>query len=294
MHVANVGQAEWSRFQRVCQGESVPIPTKPKLINKTEEIGLLLNRKWTNKEISEKLAKSGAANQKELFFDRSRLTRQLREAQHAGDDQKVEEVRAELEKLVGPKLAFNTSTIRAPKKGITDPGMNHKAQQERIAILNMENRRKNMEEVRQAQINERRVAKRTEAALARGEVVTEDHSKRLKTRAKFKHDVSEGATKKTEGEESGTNSPAAATPKTAPKPANALTTQKYKNGSDAKGLPGLRRPLQDDDIIGSIDLGIELELQLDQMMAYDEDLYYCVRGFVTDDMLFKGLRLSGT
>jgi len=245
---------------RVCQGEGVPIPTKPKLINKVDEIGLLINRDWTNKEISEKLAKAGAANHKELFFDRTRLTRQLRDAQHVGDDQKVEEVRAELEKLVGPKLAFNTSIARAPKKGAAEAGMNHKAQQERIAILNMENRRKNMEEVRQAQINERRAAKRTEAALARGEVVTEDHSKRLKTRAKFKHDVSEAATKKTEGEESGTNSPAVGTPNIASKPVNALTTQKYKNGGDTKGLPGLRRPLQDDDIIGSIDLGIELEL----------------------------------
>lgn len=203
------------------------------------------------------MTRSGALNKKQLPLQLQRIKSDIKEAVLANNLEKVEELKAELEKLEGPnpKLAFNTSLTSTPKKGAAQPGMDHKAQQERIAMLNIENRRKNIEEVRQAQINERRAAKRTEAALARGEVVAEDHSKRLKTRAKFKHDVSEVPLKKKEGEDSGTNSPAVGTPKIAAKTA---TTQKY--AVDKKGLPGLRRPLQDDDIIGSIDLGIELEL----------------------------------
>ena len=48
-------------------------------------------------------------------------------------------------------------------------------------------------------------AKLAEAAIARGEAVAEDHSRRVKTRAKFKHDVSEAfGVKKTDSEASGT------------------------------------------------------------------------------------------
>lgn len=182
----------------------------------------------------------------------------MKEAEYAGDEEKVEELRAKLEALQGPKLAFNTSLTKVSKKGAPETVLNHKAQQERIAKLNLENRRKNMEEVRQAQINERRAAKRNEAAIARGELVNEDHSKRVKTRAKFKHDVSAETVPKKTDEESGTNSPAVGTPKVTAK--SSMSSQKLTNGSDTKGLPGLRRPLQDDDIIGSIDLDIDLEL----------------------------------
>lgn len=192
-------------------------------------------------------------------LQRTRITNEIKDAQGAGNEERVEELRAELAKLEGPKLAFNTSmTVRA-RKGVENHG-NHKAQQERIAQLNMENRRKNIEEVRQAQINERRAAKRTEAALKRGEVVVEDHSRRVKTRAIFKHDVSDTMPKKREGEGHAGNSPAAATPKVVEKVVTQSTTQTLSSNGSTRGVPGLRRPLQDDDIIGSIDLGIELEL----------------------------------
>lgn len=193
-------------------------------------------------------------------MDIRRFTKEMKEAEYAGDEEKVEELRAKLEALQGPKLAFNTSLSKVSKKGVAETVLDHKAQQERIAKLNLENRRKNMEEVRQAQINERRAAKRNEAAIARGEVVNEDHSKRVKTRAKFKHDVSAETVPKKTDEETGANSPAVGTPKVAAKSSIATPSQKLKNGNDTKGLPGLRRPLQDDDIIGSIDLDIDLEL----------------------------------
>ena len=149
----------------------------------------------------------------------------------------------------------------SPKKTSTPAGM---SQQERLAILNRQNRRKNAEEVRQAQINERRAAKMTEAAIARGEVVVEDHSRRLKTRAKFKHDVADGfGLKKTDSDRSGTNTPAAGTPNlTAKKPSTPLPhiAKLQASNGEKKGLPCIRRPLMDDDIIGAIDLGIELDI----------------------------------
>jgi RNA polymerase-associated protein RTF1 len=148
----------------------------------------------------------------------------------------------------------------SPKKSTASSGL---TQQERLALLNRQNRRKNIEEVRQAQINERRAAKLADAAIARGEVVAEDTSRRVKTRAKVNHDVSEVFGKKSDDQGSGAATPTVGTPNaSAKKPGTPLPhlAKLQAAKSDSKGLPTIRRPLMDDDIIGAIDLGIELEL----------------------------------
>jgi RNA polymerase-associated protein RTF1 len=169
-------------------------------------------------------------------------------------------LRKELADLDGPKLAYSTSMQPSPKKGASQMP----SQQDRLAKLNHENRRKNVEEVRKAQIAERKLAKMTEAALARGENVAEDTSRRVKTKAKFKHDVADAfGAKKSEGEGSGANTPGSSTPNLSAKKPSAPLPHLAKiqaANSNQKGLPTIRRPLMDDDIIGSIDLGIDLEL----------------------------------
>ncbi|KAL2071640.1 hypothetical protein VTL71DRAFT_12875 [Oculimacula yallundae] len=245
-------ESEWNRFKVTCQAEGVPLPTKPKLNQKMGDINNLINRSWTEAELQEKLTKSGALVQKFIPIERNRLNGLIKEAKARGDTVKEDEYRKELEALDGPKLAYSTSLQPSPKKSTTAPGM---SQQERLAILNRQNRRKNAEEVRQAQINERRAAKQIEAAVARGEVVTEDHSRRLKTRAKFKHDVADALVIT-----SGASTPTASTPTmTAKKPSTAIP-HLQKLQAEKKGIPSLRRPLMDDDIIGSIDFGIDIEI----------------------------------
>jgi RNA polymerase-associated protein RTF1 len=237
--------------------EGIPLPTKPKLATKINDINFLVNRSWTEAELQEKLTKSGALVNKFIPIERNRLTNLLKEAKNRGDDERVEQIQKELADLDGPKLAYSTSM--QPKKNSNPSGL---SQQERLAVLNRQHRRENAEKVRQAQINERRAAKMTEAALARGEVVPEDTSRRLKTRAKFKHDVADtyGA-KKTDGERSGTSTPVIGTPNlSAKKPSTPLPLLAKLQSSDTKSLPTIRRPIMDDDIIGAIDLGIELEL----------------------------------
>jgi RNA polymerase-associated protein RTF1 len=85
----------------------------------------------------------------------------------------------------------------------------------------------------------------------------------VKTRAKFKHDVTESFGKKNDSEQSGSNTPADGTPiLSAKKPSTPLphiAKLQAANG-EKKGLPTLRRPLMDDDIIGAIDLEIDIEL----------------------------------
>jgi RNA polymerase-associated protein RTF1 len=241
----------------VCQSEGVPLPLKPRLVNKIADINNLVNRTWTEAELQEKLKRSGVLSTKTLPIERNRINNLIKEAKNRGDEDAVARLRDELATLEGPKLAHGTSLSAAAKK----PSSGGLSQQERLAVLNKANRKKNIEEIRQAQINERRAAKMTEAALARGEVVAEDHSRRVKTRAKFKHDVSEGV-KKTDTDRSGSNTPAIGTPTSSAKVVTSSLPPivKVQGNGEQKGLPGIRRPLVDDDIIGSIDLGIEIEL----------------------------------
>jgi RNA polymerase-associated protein RTF1 len=204
------------------------------------------------------LKKSGALVNKFIPIERNRINNLIKEAKARGDSVKEEALRKELADLDGPKLAYSTSMQSSPKKTASQP-----SQQDRLAKLNHENRRKNAEEVRKAQIAERRLAKMTEAALARGENVAEDTSRRVKTKAKFKHDVADAfGAKKADGEKSGADTGPSTPNLTAKKSSTPLPhISKLQAASNSqKGLPTIRRPLMDDDIIGSIDLGIDLEL----------------------------------
>jgi RNA polymerase-associated protein RTF1 len=104
-----------------------------------------------------------------------------------------------------------------------------------------------------------REQRRIEAAIARGEDAVVDHSRRVRTRAMLKHDVNKDSG-------SGASTPAkVATPKLSPKkeavlPHMAKLHAEMEKQKQNGGIATMRRPLCDDDIIGAIDLGIEIEL----------------------------------
>lgn len=247
-------EAEWQRYKQNCIADGIPVPTKPKLMQKCAEINALVNRPWNEEELQEKLKKSSVLTEKWNAAERVRITNAIKEQKSLGNTEMEEKLRGELEALDTPKLAYGTTLKTAPKKRIH-------SQQDRLAELNRANRRKNIEEVRQAQINERRAARLAEAAIARGEVVDEDHSRRVKTRATFKHDHTGGKDSATATPVSGTstnNTPKLAAKKDALPVPNFSKLQTSSKG----GVPGFRRPLMDDDIIASIDIGISDDLEL--------------------------------
>ncbi|KAH8820911.1 RNA polymerase II transcription elongation factor-like protein Rtf1p [Xylogone sp. PMI_703] len=250
-------EAEWNRYKQTCQAEGVPLPTKPKLAAKITDINALVNRSWTEEELQEKLKKSGALINKFIPIERNRLNNLIKEAKARGDEEKIKQLQEELDALDGPKLAYSTS-MQSQKKSSAAGTL---TQQERLAELNRQHRRENAERVRQAQIAERRATKLAEVAATRGENIVEDHSRRIKTRAKFKHDVADSFGAKKDSDRSGTNTPSAGTPSLGAKKAGTPLPHLAKlQAKDEKGLPTIRRPLMDDDIIGSIDLGIDIEL----------------------------------
>lgn len=242
-------KSEWNRYKVTCHNEGISIPTKPKHIQKCAEISALINRSWTEAELQEKLTKSGALIDKFLPLERLRINGLIKDATAAGDDKEVETLKEELSALDGPKLAYNTSMQVAPVKSASG-GL---SQQERLAQKNLENRQKNKQDVRQAQINERRAIKMNQAAIARGEAVVEDTSRRLKTKAKFKHDVAEVVPGS-----SGTNTPTVGTPSSSAK--KNTTPLPYLPKLQKKGMPTISRPVMDDDIIGALDLDIDIDI----------------------------------
>ena len=180
---------------------------------------------------------------------------------------------AELATLDGPKLAFGTSLRKTPTKPAAATPQSHQSQQERLAALNKANRKANAEEVRKAQIAEKKAEAIARKAVERGEAAANPFA-RVKTRAKVHYDVNDdylSVPSKTKREvdalfEGGSRDGSrAGTPLAG---ANGKLEKKTETPErvvrlkqeERKGLPVLRQRNMDDDMIASMDLGIEIDL----------------------------------
>ncbi|KAI8624818.1 hypothetical protein F5Y19DRAFT_283171 [Xylariaceae sp. FL1651] len=256
-------EAEYHRFQRVCQDDGVPFPKKPQVDAKIDDINALRTRTWTEQEVNQKLARMQSLKKKYDSSERNRLLNKLEEAKDRGDDTRVAELQGQLDKLEVPKLAFRTTLLPSKKSSPSAP-----SQQDRLAQVNMQRRRDNAEAVRKAQIMERARVRKIEAQIARGEEVEEDTSRRLRTKPKFMQDVNESFERKTTPVNgSGTPTPANGTPKVGPTGKAPLLPhlqkiqlQNHQTGKDKKGIPQIHRPIVDDDIIAALDLEIDVDI----------------------------------
>jgi len=244
------------------------VPHRRALVDKIDEINRLVNRSWTELELAEKLNRQNTLRAKYSGNERDRLQKALDDAKAAGNDAKAARLQDELDQLETPRLAFKTSLTPTKKK----PEKEGLSQQERLAALNRENRRRNAESVRQAQLKERARAREIEAKIERGEAVAEDHSRRLKTKARFLHDVNEhadAAARSASAKASGASTPATlggGTPvlgaqKQLPLlPHLAKLQLQQQQSIDKNGIPTIHKPLMDDDIIGALDLDIDVDI----------------------------------
>ncbi|OTA70715.1 plus-3-domain-containing protein [Hypoxylon sp. EC38] len=256
-------EAEFNRYKKVCQEDGIIFPKKPTLDAKIDDINALVNRDWTDAEVNAKVERERALLRKFAPTERNRLVNLIEEAKSRGDDAKVSELQDQLDSLETPRLAFRTSLAPSTKSTSSTP-----SQQERLAALNAENRRRNAEAVRKAQLMEKAKARQIEARLARGEDVQEDSSRRLRTKPKFMQDFNESTERKsTPTNGSGASTPANGTPKqTATTKApllphlQKLQQQNHQTGKDKKGIPQIHKPIVDDDIIAAMDLDIEVDI----------------------------------
>ncbi|KAF2092065.1 plus-3-domain-containing protein [Saccharata proteae CBS 121410] len=193
-------EAEFNRYKVTSEMDEVKMPTKKTLLAKLQSIHDLLDRRWTEADIKEKLRRQ---------------------------NKYVE--------MTGP------AKPAPPVANKTD---------DRIAALNLKNRKANVTEIRQALVNERRMQARQREELIRRREQKEKDAFMAEQRALA------AAKAETDGlfEESGDSR--AATP-AAKKQARTATTNGEK---EKKGIPTFRKRAMDDDVIGAMDLSIEIDI----------------------------------
>ena len=185
-----------------------------------------------------------------------------RAAEERGDEAAIAKCDTELAALTGPKLKYGTS-LEDPKP-MTPSVPAPLTQQERLAELNRINRKKNTEDVRKAQIAERKAARLAREAVKRGEAV-EDPFARVKTMARTRYDVNETLAPHRLKEGNSRNASRSATPsglgtpKLGPKKITPTGSPQVKPKLK-NGLPLLGSRNMDEEIIGSMDLGIDIEI----------------------------------
>lgn len=244
------------------------LPTKRFLISKIDDINKLLSHQFTEEEIQEKLKRSGVLQNKFASLERASIVVRRKAAEDRGDEAAIAKLDAELAALDGPKLAFGTSLRKLlPKSEAAPPGL---SQQERLALVNRANRKANTQDVRKAQVMERKQEALARLAVERGEAIQNPFA-RVKTRAKTYHDAKGDSLAVPSGEiddasYSQDNSRAGTplTPARAKTPLQDGTPKRSETplhaGEKISGLPRIGKRNMDDDVFAAMDFGIEIDI----------------------------------
>lgn len=222
--------------------------TQGKIASKVVDINNLINHQFTREELNEKLRRQGAFDHKKNVLRRFDVERDLAFAKANGNDEEADRLEKELHEILNPTLSWGTSLVKkeADNKVLSEA--------ERVHQINIRNQKLNYENVRRAQIDERKAARKAAAAVARGEAVPNPFM-RVRTVAKTHHDVS--GTPQHETSASGTP---ADTPKDTPKSNGSsaatvkTTPKKPKNGF----MISYRNT--DDENIAALDMDIDIEI----------------------------------
>ncbi|KKK18182.1 RNA polymerase II transcription elongation factor Rtf1p [Aspergillus rambellii] len=239
-------EAEFNRYRQTMAVDDCKMATKSQVARKVKDINRLLNHKFTTEELNEKLRKQGSLDTKAVFFKRVELEKQLKYAREIGDDAEVERLQGELATQATQKLAFGTSTSKPRAEKVSE--------HERLAQLNLRNQKLNTENVRRAQLEERKASRKAAAAVARGEA-TMNPFMRVRTQARTHYDVN--------GKDDTASRDATSVSAT---PSNANTPDRTNTPSNSQkkqlkgGITTIRHRNLDDENIAALDLDIDIEI----------------------------------
>lgn len=225
--------------------------TQSKLASKVADINRLINHVFTREEMTRKLRRQGVLDEDTNIIRRADLEREIKLAKSTGDDEKAEKLQKELDDMLNPKLSWGTSLIKS------QTGNEKKlSEAERVHQINLRNQKLNYENVRRAQLEERKAARKSAAAVARGEAAP-DPFMRVRTVAKTHHDVSEKPKDAPASEATPTDTPKEASKASKPvRPvaSSGTTSKKPKNGFM------ITYQKTDDEVIAALDLDIDIEI----------------------------------
>ena len=176
-------EREFARYKSSLISEDISLPKKSFLISKIKDINDLINYRFTEDELNEKLAASGVLEEREKKREKVILIGKRNDAEREGNRDLIRQIDEEIRKLEGPaKLAHNTSLQKAT------PEKTKKTEGQRLAELNRMNRKANAESVRRAELAELKAAQRQRAQIERGEAVADPFA-RVKIMPKTHFDV---------------------------------------------------------------------------------------------------------
>ena len=152
---------EWRRYRITLANEDMKLPTRSLCNAKIGQINDLLNHRFTEAEISEKMKKQRDLEDKiKRKAERDEINEKLGAAKRAQDWDLVDELQDKLDAVVDMKLAQGT-TLRQQKVSYVSK------EAEKIAELNRRNQRANEENIRKAELAEMR-SRRSKKHLAPG------------------------------------------------------------------------------------------------------------------------------
>lgn len=246
----NSDQDEFEGHKKALRERGLQLPRASALDKKLEQLRRLVAYDLTNDEITAMVDRKNFLRRKYDPETRERLQRQIEDAKEEDNHILANQLQEELDKLGKPSgLAFRTSLT--PQKQSADS-----RQQERLAQLNVDNRRRNNEAVRRAQIQERQRAREADAKL-RTESVGDDARLRTKSTPIDEKSGSKAGSGASTPALNGAAKNGPLKGALAPELAK-LKEQKYAENS---GIPTIRKPLMDDDIIASLDLDIDVDIE---------------------------------
>lgn len=237
-----ITDGEFERYKRALATDSLRVPTRKVLLSKLSDIHALLEHQWTEDDIQKKINRTRAMHDKFATYGRDKLLSRRNEAATRGDDAAVTKLEAEL-------AAMDTNGHAKPLANGAKNGAPNKAiqQQERLAALNKANRKANTENIRRAQVAEKRVQQqaRDEAiAKARARDAEIAKNKLLAVPGKdddlFGSDISRAGT-----------------------PVSAKGTSRSGTplgGGAKKTLGGFKKKAMEEDVIAAMDLGIDIDI----------------------------------
>ncbi|KAI5299904.1 hypothetical protein KEM56_002895, partial [Ascosphaera pollenicola] len=240
---------EFHRWQQTMAFEDCRMPTKSQVAEKVTDINNLINHTFTEQELMEKLRRQGAASTKQIAFERIQLEKKRDAAIAASDEALVAECDEKLRKLVGPsRLAFGTSM----NKNIASKAAQDEA--DSLEEISRRNARLNAENVRRAQIEERRQQKIMAAKAHRAETAVEHLNKTRPTESGGSNRSGTATTLTPQSE--GTGEDAGQT-----KGQDVASTPSDSQAAAAKnGVPTIRHRPTDDDNIAALDFDLGIDI----------------------------------
>lgn len=216
------------------------MPSRRQLQSKIDDLDENLVRlQWTDALIQQRLDRTAEMRKKLQNMMRDRIVRRRTDAESRGDELVVARCDQELADFDGGVKPASQS-----KAEVVDT--KDMSQQERLAALNRERRNKNAQEVREAQLAEKRAAQKVRDARAR---------LRAEDAEKIRASQSSGAEE--DGDDLFGEEDAIGTPAKVKREQRSVTPSGIKR---EKSIGGLRKKNMDDDFIASMDLGIEIDI----------------------------------